>query len=95
MTVSSHKCGIVVAADRETFKNPKTMGKLEIRNDRTVLSTDNNGYAGNERDENLIEEDLVDTEIPVDDRIPDGIGEIVEDDRPVYDEEGYRHEPGE
>ena len=48
------------------------MGKLEIRNDRTVLSTENNGYAGSERDENLIEEDLVDTEIPVDDRIPDG-----------------------
>ena len=23
------------------------------------------------------------------DRIPDGIGEIGEDDRPVYDEEGY------
>ena len=58
------------------------MGKLEIRNDRTVLSTENNGYAGSERDENLIEEDLVDTEIPVDDRIPDGIDEIVEDDRP-------------
>lgn len=26
------------------------------------------------------------------DRIPDGIGE---DDRPVYDEEGYTHAPGE
>ena len=29
------------------------------------------------------------------DRIPDGIGEIGEDDRPVYDEEGYTHAPGE
>ena len=28
------------------------------------------------------------------DRIPDGIGEIGEDDRPVYDE-GYTHAPGE
>ncbi|UEA87343.1 hypothetical protein [Alistipes senegalensis] len=71
------------------------MGKIEIRNDRTILSTQNNGFAGDERDENLIEEDLTDTEIPLDDRIPDGIGEIVADDRPVYDEEGYRHEPGE
>ena len=51
------------------------MGKIEIRNDRTVLSTENNGYAGDERDETLVEDDLVDTEIPVDDRIPDGIDE--------------------
>ena len=29
------------------------------------------------------------------DRIPDGIGEIGEDDPPVYDEEGYTHAPGE
>lgn len=71
------------------------MGKIEIRNDRMIFSTENNGFAGNERDENLIEEDLIDTEIPIADRIPDGINEIVEDDRPVYDEEGYRHEPGE
>ena len=34
-------------------------------------------------------------EIAADDRIPDGIGEIGEDDRPVYDEEGYTHAPGE
>ena len=88
---------VVVSLLRRTGErlNLKAMGKLEIRNDRTVLSTENNGYAGSERDENLIEEDLVDTEIPVDDRIPDGIDEIVEDDRPVYDEEGYRHDPGE
>lgn len=63
--------------------------------DRTILSTDNNGFAGDERDENFIEADLVDTQIPTDDRIPDGTGEIVEDRRPVYDEEGYRHKPGE
>lgn len=71
------------------------MGKLAYRNDRTILSTENNGFAGNERDENLIEENLVDTQIPTDDRIPDGVHEIVEDDRPVYDEEGYRNKPGE
>lgn len=71
------------------------MGKIQISNDRSIFSTQNNGFAGHERDENLIEEDLVDTRIPVDDRIPDGIDEIMEDDRPVYDEEGYRHDPGE
>ena len=71
------------------------MGTVKIPSDRTVLSTDNNGYAGDERDENLVDADLVDTEIPIADRIPDGIGEIVADDRPVYDEEGYRHKPGE
>lgn len=71
------------------------MGKIKFRNDRTMLSTSNNGFAGNERDENLIEEDLLDTRIAVDDRIPDGLDEIVEDDRPGYDEEGYHHNPGE
>lgn len=88
--------GIVVAAEcRVTDKNKTIMGKIEIRSDRTVLSTDNNGYAGDERDETLVDADLVDTEIPLADCIPDGVGEIVEDDRPVYDEEGYRHKPGE
>lgn len=71
------------------------MKNVKFHNDRTILSTDNNGFAGNERDENLVEEDLVATRIPVDDRIPDGLDEIVEDDRPVYDEEGYLHDPGE
>ena len=70
------------------------MRKFLFRNDRTIFSTRNNGFAGNERDETLIEENLIDTEIPTDDRIPDGTDEIVEDDRPVYDEEGYRNKPG-
>ncbi|CVI65855.1 MULTISPECIES: hypothetical protein [unclassified Alistipes] len=70
------------------------MGKFLFRNDRIIFSTRNNGFAGNERDETLIEENLIDTEIPTDDRIPDGTDEIVEDDRPVYDEEGYRNKPG-
>lgn len=71
------------------------MDEIKFRNDRTILSTSNNGFAGNERDENLVEENLVDTEIPTEDRIPDGVDEIIEDDRPVYDEEGYRNKPGE
>lgn len=70
------------------------MGEIEFRNDRTLLSTENNGFAGNERDETLIEENLVDTRIPLEDRIPDGVDEIVEDDRPTYDEQGYRNRPG-
>lgn len=70
------------------------MGKVKFPTDRVIFSTDNNGYAGAERDENLIEADLIDTEIPIADRIPDGTDEIAEDNRPVYDEQGYRHEPG-
>ena len=71
------------------------MRKIKLLTDRTVFSTDNNGYAGNERDETLVDQNLWDSEIAADDRIPDGIGEIGEDDRPVYDEEGYTHAPGE
>lgn len=69
------------------------MGKVAIRPDRTVFSTQNNGLAGNERDENFVEENLWNSEIAVDDRIPEGIGENEEDNRPVYDEEGYTHDP--
>lgn len=71
------------------------MAQIEFHNDRTILSTDNNGFAGNERDETYIEENLVETQIPLDDRIPDGTDEIIEDDRPLYDEQGYRNKPGE
>ena len=77
---------------------PKTsndMRKIKLPTDRTVFSTDNNGYADNERDETLVDQNLWDSEIAANDRIPDGIGEIGEDDRPVYDEEGYTHAPGE
>lgn len=71
------------------------MGKIALPTDRTILSTNNNGFAGNERDETLVDENLRDSEIATDDRIPDGIVEIAEDNRPVYDEEGYTHAPGE
>ena len=70
------------------------MDIVEFPNDRTVISTENNGFAGGERDENLIDEELLETEIPLDDRIPDAAHEDGENDRPVYDEEGYRHDPG-
>ena len=65
------------------------MRKIKLPTDRTVFSTDNNGYADNERDETLVDQNLWDSEIAANDRIPDGIGEIGEDDRPVYDEEGH------
>ena len=42
----------------------------------------------------MIDEELLETEIPLDDRIPDAAHEDAENDRPVYDEEGYRHDPG-
>lgn len=67
---------------------------VECPTDRTVISTDNNGFAGDERDETLIDENLVETEIPLDDRIPGAVHEAEENDRPVYDEEGYRNDPG-
>ena len=70
------------------------MGKIEFPTDRTVISTQNNGFAGTERDETLIDENLLETEIPLDDRIPDAVRETEESERPVYDEEGYRNDPG-
>lgn len=70
------------------------MDIVEFPSDRTVISTDNNGFAGNERDETLIDENLLETEIPLDDRIPDAAHEDAENDRPVYDEEGYQNDPG-
>ena len=51
------------------------MRKIKLPTDRTVFSTDNNGYAGNERDETLVDQNLWDSEIAADDRIPDGIAE--------------------
>lgn len=62
---------------------------VEFPTDRTVISTENNGFAGDERDENLVE-----TEIPLADRIPGAVRETEEGDRPIYDEEGYRNDPG-
>lgn len=59
-----------------------------------VISTENNGFAGDERDETLIDENLVETEIPLADRIPGAVRETEEGDRPIYDEEGYRNDPG-
>ena len=45
------------------------MRKIKLPTDRTVFSTDNNGYAGNERDETLVDQNLWDSEIAADDRI--------------------------
>ena len=50
--------------------------------------------AGDERDETLIDENLVETELPLADRIPGAVRETEEGDRPIYDEEGYRNDPG-
>ena len=49
---------------------------------------------GDERDETLIDENLVETEIPLADRIPGAVRETEEGDRPIYDEEGHRNDPG-
>jgi len=77
------------------MKNKTAMPWKELfPTDRTVISTENNGFAGDERDENLIDENLVETEIPLADRIPGAVRETEEGDRPIYDEEGYRNDPG-
>ena len=95
-TFLSHSSATTVSFLRRNAKNQngKNMDIVEFPNDRTVISTENNGFAGGERDENLIDEELLETEIPLDDRIPDAAHEDAENDRPVYDEEGYRHDPG-
>lgn len=66
------------------------MKHFEFETDRVIDSTENNEYVEGFRDENLIEENLLDTEIPFTDKIPDAVKENQEEDRPLYDEEGYR-----
>jgi hypothetical protein len=86
--------GIIFAATDE-IQNRNAMERIvEFPTDRTVISTENNGFAGDERDETLIDENLVETEIPLADRIPGAVRETEEGDRPIYDEEGYRNDPG-
>ena len=81
--------GTIFAATDE-IQNRNAMERIvEFPTDRTVISTENNGFAGDERDENLVE-----TEIPLADRIPGAVRETEEGDRPIYDEEGYRNDPG-
>ena len=77
--------GIIFAATDE-IQNHNAMERIvEFPTDRTVISTENNGFAGDERDETLI---------PLTDRIPGAVRETEEGDRPIYDEEGYRNDPG-
>jgi len=62
--------------------------KIAFKTDRVRNSTDNNEYSEGLRDETELAEELIDTEIPTDDMIPDGINETQEGDRPLYDEMG-------
>jgi len=70
------------------------MSKLKFPTDRKINSTDNNGYAEGFRDENLLQKDLLDTEIPEDDLLPEEMHETGEKNRDIYNEEGYTHDPG-
>lgn len=70
------------------------MSKLRFSSDRSINTTENNEYAEGYRDENLIEKDGIDSEIPLDDEIPDIVNESGEEDRPIYNEEGYENDPG-
>ncbi len=68
------------------------MDLSQIPTDRQIMSTENNGYAEGVRDENLWPEDILNSEMPLSDGIPDP-----EDDRTglenreVYNEEGYEN----
>jgi hypothetical protein len=64
--------------------------KIKYDADRIIDSTENNEYSEEQRDETLIEENILDTELPIDDEIPEEVDETREDDRPSYEEEGYR-----
>lgn len=69
------------------------MGKIELPADRVINSTDTNEYAEGFRDETAAEEYMIDTEIAIDDAIPQGVNETKEGKRPLYDEQGYDHIP--
>ncbi len=70
------------------------MKKVQYRADRKINSTENNGYAEGVRDEQLVAQDLIDTEIPESDILPQAINETREEQREVYNEEGYTNRPG-
>lgn len=62
---------------------------IQMPTDRIINTTDTNEYAEDLRDELVWEESLVDTEIPVDDRLSFEVDENGEGERPLYDENGY------
>ncbi|MCD7962024.1 MAG: hypothetical protein LUF90_00340 [Rikenellaceae bacterium] len=67
------------------------MSIIEFPTDRIIDSTENNEFAEGTNDENLWKEDIVDTQISSDDRIPDVTNETGIEDTPVYNENGYKH----
>ena len=67
------------------------MEQVDSNSDRIIDSTENNEYVEDFRDENLVDENLLDVDIPLDDIIPAVIHKQEKDNgRPLYDEEGYR-----
>ena len=67
---------------------------VKLPSDRVINSTDTNEYAEGFRDETLVDDSLVDVEIPLSDEIPEAINENQEGERPIYNEEGYRRDRG-
>ncbi|MDR0907434.1 MAG: hypothetical protein LBM63_02315 [Rikenellaceae bacterium] len=59
------------------------------RADRQILSTDNNEYAEGLNDENLWEEDILDTDVPLDDDIGEFCSTLDEHHRPLYSDTGF------
>lgn len=65
---------------------------VEFPADRMINTTGTNEYATDMRDETLWDKDLIDTDVAVADEIPDMVNEHGLEERPIYDENGFRHE---
>lgn len=64
------------------------MTDFRLPADRVIDSTDTNEFATGVRDETLLDEDIVQN-VPIDDTIPDGVDELEEGERPIYNEDGF------
>jgi hypothetical protein len=60
--------------------------------DRRAYSTDTNEYATGLNDENEWEEDILDDEIPLDNRLDDYLSGETEDNPRLYNESGFDRE---
>lgn len=57
--------------------------------DRHKFSTDNNEYASGINDENEWEENIVDYDVPLDERLDDYLDDSDRDDKNLYNETGF------
>ncbi len=60
--------------------------------DRRMMSTDNNEYAMGLNDENEWDENIMDYEVPLDDRLDDYLSEERDNENALYNESGFDRE---